>query len=91
MATLNVYGPGTARFVKHLLDPKAKLHRPRLKGPTLLERAAAKPTVPRKNGSRIGSEERRGELMYYLDCASCGIKTYGATVPRRCPSCHNVP
>jgi|GEM_PF-1813292 hypothetical protein len=91
MATPKFYGPGTARFVKHFLDPKVKLHT-RLRGPTRLERDAARPTVPRKNGSGIGTEQRRGELIYYLDCASCGIKTtYGAADRiRRCPSCHNV-
>lgn len=78
--TVHVHPLGTSQLVETLVDPKAKL-----------ERDGGKPTVRRRNGSVIGTEERQGQLMYYLDCASCGIKTYGATVLRRCPSCHNVP
>lgn len=78
--TVHVHPLGASQLVETLVDPEAKL-----------ERDVGKPTVPRKNGSRIGSEEREGKLMYYLDCASCGIKSHNITMFRRCPSCGNVP
>ncbi len=49
------------------------------------------PTVPRRNGSRLSTEGKRGQEVYRLDCASCGVTTFGAAdIFRRCPACHNV-